>query len=137
MEKRYSLSSHILRSVDHHSYLGDELQNDLKWSHHITKATKNCAHEYCTNPRRLSVLTEYVSLSLTHFTPINLANHFIQIIGPIPFQKETCFNNFIQIYNYTFLDVPSQGSNDWFNHGRDPVTSCFNNNTAKCTCKSG
>ncbi len=49
-------------------------------------------HEYCIHPRRLSVLTEYLSLSLIHFTPINIANHFIQTIGPIPFRKETCFN---------------------------------------------
>ncbi len=35
------------------------------------------AHEYCIHPRQLSVLTEYLSLSLTHFTPANLANHFI------------------------------------------------------------
>ncbi len=31
----------------------------------------------CIHPQRLSVLTEYLSLSLTHFTPTNLANHFI------------------------------------------------------------
>ncbi len=35
------------------------------------------AHEYCILPRRLSVLTEYLSLSLTYFTPIKLANHFV------------------------------------------------------------
>ncbi len=50
------------------------------------------AHEYCIHPQWLSVLTEYLSVSLTHFTPTNLANHFIKIIGSIPFQKETCLN---------------------------------------------
>ncbi len=35
------------------------------------------AHEYCIHPPRLSVLTEYLSLSLTYFTPIKLVNHFI------------------------------------------------------------
>ncbi len=31
-----------------------------------------------------------MSLSLTYFTSIQLANHVIYIIEPIPFQKETC-----------------------------------------------
>ncbi len=35
------------------------------------------AHEYCIHPQRLSVLTEYLSLSLTYFTPLKPVNHFI------------------------------------------------------------
>ncbi len=35
------------------------------------------AHQYYIHPQRLSVLTEYLSLSLTHFTPTNLVNNFI------------------------------------------------------------
>ncbi len=34
-------------------------------------------HEYCIHPQRLSVLTEYLSLSLTYFTPTNLDNYFM------------------------------------------------------------
>ncbi len=57
------------------------------------------AHEYCIHRRQLSVLTEYLSLSLTYFTPLKLVNHFIWIIGPIPFQRETCFSLFSTIQN--------------------------------------
>ncbi len=36
------------------------------------------AHEYYIHPLRLSVLTEYLSLSLTYFRPLKLVNHFIK-----------------------------------------------------------
>ncbi len=59
------------------SYLDDSTQELLMILHTNLEMFDNSAHEYCINPRRLSVLTEYLSLSLTHFTPTNLANHFI------------------------------------------------------------
>ncbi len=73
------------------SYLDDSAHKLLMIPHTNFEMFDDSAYEYCIHPGRLSVLTEYMSLSLTHFTPINLANHFIYIIGPIPFQKETCF----------------------------------------------
>ncbi len=63
------------------------------------------AHEYCIHPRLLSVLTEYLSLSMTHFTPINLVNHLIWIIGPIPFQKETCSSLCLHVQEWLTLSV--------------------------------
>ncbi len=35
------------------------------------------AHEYCIHLQQRSVLIEYLSLSLTYFTPIKHVNHFM------------------------------------------------------------
>ncbi len=59
------------------SYPDDSAHELLMIPHTNFEMFDDSAHEYCKPPWRLSVLTEYLSLSLTHFTPINLANHFI------------------------------------------------------------
>ncbi len=59
-------------------YVYQKIVNELLMiPHKFFEIFVDSAHEYCIHPRRLSVLTECLSLSLTHFTPINLANHFI------------------------------------------------------------
>ncbi len=63
--------------IKKNSYLDDSAHKLLMILHTNLEIFDDSAHEYCIHPRRLSVLTEYLSLSLTHFTPINLANHFI------------------------------------------------------------
>ncbi len=59
------------------SYLDDSAHELLMIQHTNFEMFDDSAHEYCIHPRQLSVLTEYLSLSLTHFTPTHLANHFI------------------------------------------------------------
>ncbi len=59
------------------SYLDDSAHELLMIPHMNFEMFYGSAHEYCILPWRLSVLTEYLSLSLTYFTPIKLANHFI------------------------------------------------------------
>ncbi len=59
------------------SYLDDSAHELLMIPHTNFEMFDDPAHEYCIHPRWLSVLTEYLSLALTHFTPTNLANHFI------------------------------------------------------------
>ncbi len=59
------------------SYLDDSSHKLLMIPHTNFEMFDDSTHEYCIHPRRLSVLTEYLSLSLTHFTPINLTNHYI------------------------------------------------------------
>ncbi len=59
------------------SYLDDSGHELLMILHTNFEMFDDSAHEYCIQPRRLSVLTEYLSLSLTYFTPIKIANHFI------------------------------------------------------------
>ncbi len=59
------------------SYLDDSAHQFFYDSAHEFQMFDDSTHEYCIHPRRLSVLTDYLSLSLTHFTPIHLANHFI------------------------------------------------------------
>ncbi len=59
------------------SYLDDSAHKLLMIPHTNFEIFDDSAHEYCIHPRWLSVLTEYLSLSLTHLTPTNLANHLI------------------------------------------------------------
>ncbi len=59
------------------SYLDDSEHKLLMIPHTNFEMFDDFTHEYCIHSRRLSVLTEYLSLCLTHFSPINLANHFI------------------------------------------------------------
>ncbi len=59
------------------SYLDDSAYKPLMIPHTNFEMFDDSVHEYCIHPQRLSVLTEYLSLSLTHFTHTHLANHFI------------------------------------------------------------
>ncbi len=59
------------------SYLDDSADKLLMIPHTNFEMFNDSTHEYCIHTRRLSVLTEYLSLSLTYFTSIKLANHFI------------------------------------------------------------
>ncbi len=71
-------SHHFCMSrLSKNSYLNDSAHKLLMIPHTNFEMFDDSTHEYCIHPRRLSVLTEYLSLSLTHFTPINIANHFI------------------------------------------------------------
>ena len=35
----YNLNNHILEAVEHNLYLGEELQGNLKWDHHVGNVT--------------------------------------------------------------------------------------------------
>ncbi len=59
------------------SYLDDSAHELLMIPHTNFEMFDDSAHEYCIHPRRLSVLTEYLSISLTYFTPLKLVDHFI------------------------------------------------------------
>ncbi len=62
-EKRYSLNGHITKSVDHCLYIGVELQNDLKWSHHIPSMTNKASRSLGIGYRTVSFCPAEVRVS--------------------------------------------------------------------------
>ncbi len=50
---------------------------NVSWFHTRILKCLMIPHKNIAYPRRLSVSTQYLSLSLTHFTPTNHDNHFI------------------------------------------------------------
>ena len=47
VNSQYKLYGNILKIVEHHPYLGIELQSDLKWDHHIKQITGKATLSRC------------------------------------------------------------------------------------------
>ncbi len=74
------------------SYLDDFLYKLLMIPHTNFELFDDSTHEYCIHTQRLSILTEYLSHSLTHFTPTNLAVHLFRSLGLFLFKRKLVVN---------------------------------------------
>ena len=73
----YSLGNHILKQVDENPYLGLTITENLKWSSHITKITKeaNTSWIFKTEFENVSYRLTENSIYLTHSISVGLRLH--------------------------------------------------------------
>ncbi len=77
------------------SYLDDSAHEIFMIPHTNFEIFDDSAYEYCIHPRWLSVLTEYLSLSLTHFTRTNVLIIVFRSLGPFLFKRKLVFYMFM------------------------------------------
>ena len=59
IEKDFTLNNCVLGNAKHQAYLGVQLSDDLKWSHHIGTATKKAKRRYLRPCPRILKETAY------------------------------------------------------------------------------